>query len=115
MKTIRIKDIAQMMGDHVTVDMVRKNAVAWGLAPLRIPLNKRVIVYNRLLVEDALSLRGLLPSKPPGLASGTDSSRSFFKPKPDLKRLAFSEFDETCALCPHQSACESNENCIKTI
>lgn len=52
-------DIAALIDPKVTVDMVRKNEVRWGLKPHKVTLNRRNIFYRRAGVMKALREMGI--------------------------------------------------------
>jgi hypothetical protein len=54
------QDVANLLGDSISVDMVRKNEKSLGIDRARKDINKRLIRYRRDLVVQILTARGLL-------------------------------------------------------
>lgn len=57
---ISIKEIANELGAPFTVDMVRKNELAWEIKQFRIRVNSRVVFYWKEKVIAKLKEKGLL-------------------------------------------------------
>lgn len=53
-------DVAALIDPKVTVDMVRKNEVRWGLSPHKVTLSRKCVFYRRAGVLKALAERGFI-------------------------------------------------------